>query len=630
MYGSGAPVARTKFPPLAPEAHQIRLLSLAHGQSSDIVRCTLYTVDLSDAPPFDALSYTWGDPSITKAIQINNADFQATANLEAFLRQRQTEKEQRPLWIDAICINQGDAEEKTTQVLRMADVYERCTWLTVWLGPGTMESDLAVHNVKKAAKGEIFWGSGDEEDRATRALLELPWWKRVWIVQEIAFGAKGGDHGFRHWDNKSFDDKQTRLTYGSTSMGWELLVRAAVNIADAINTSQSLKSLLSSRVHALDYGRTDVSLDYQPGYSPLLLTLSQFRDRHSKDPRDKAFALLRMAPRVRGDILQPDYNASFNSVLRRVVQREVSVTQTLNILRYCQRQSERASCSWAPDWSKAAEETILQGMVTAVHAKPEVRFSDDLQSLRVRAIIWDAIDVILNLPTAQDVEGSYGIEFLIDLCESRQFIRQTLSTSLYGSEDDRVNAFWQTLFGEFFSIDRVMGDCLGYAGPVSCLEWLPSLPKHWRPPYERAQNVEEEPERGTWISRGVDLPNKPFGIQVADPFKHRRTEGILAATGKDKSSAMLALKTAALRRFRHVIGRKLFVTKKGYIGLGPPDCAMNDPIVVMLSAEVPFVLRSHGEHYQLIGETYVRGIIFGQVTDKLKKGEVDTSDVTLR
>ena len=604
------------------------------GELSDNVRCTLYVVDLSSAPQFDALSYTWGDPHDTKSIQVNDTEFRATTNLEAFLRQRQTENgTQRPLWIDAICINQTDLEEKRIQVSKMADIYDRCTWLTIWLGPGTMESNLAIPALINAANGEIPWDHNSKEDKAIQGLFQRAWWTRVWVVQEIAFGAKGGDYDLEHWENAFVDDQQTRLVCGAMSIGWGQLMRASLSIGKSKNTSEFLKTLLMNRLHALDYGRRDVREDQMlPEYSQLLTTLSNYRDRQSTDPRDKVFAILQMVPKLRGDVLQPNYSIPFDDVLRLVVQREVSVTQTLNILRYCQRRNKATLSSWTPDWSQAAKETIIQGQRTAC-VKSDIHFSDDLQSLTVKAIFWDTIDVVLDLPIGNDPHDmhlSHRIAFLKAVHHSREFVRQARSCSPYGSEQGQVNAFWKILFGEFYSIDELTGDCLGYAGQVSCLDWLPSLPAHWRSKHKHIYDIGEDQDLETWITKGVDLPNNPFGIEIPDPFQHLRMEGVLAFTESKRSSAMSAFQTTSLPSFRHIIGRKLFVTKKGFLGLGPPNCVEDDTVAILLGAEVPFILRSLEEHFQLVGEAYVLGIMLGEVMDQLKRGDINTSSITLR
>jgi hypothetical protein len=69
-----------------------------------------------------------------------------------------------------------------------------------------------------------------------------------------------------------------------------------------------------------------------------------------------------------------------------------------------------------------------------------------------------------------------------------------------------------------------------------------------------------------------------------------------------------------LQECRHL---RLFVTNQGYIGLAPPATKEGDLVCVLLSADVPFILRHSDVHcrYLLIGETYgthVAGMIYAR------------------
>jgi hypothetical protein len=62
-------------------------------------------------PEFEALSYVWGDPLITRQIKLNSQPFRVTENLEAALRRLRHDDRARIMWIDAICINQRNPRE---------------------------------------------------------------------------------------------------------------------------------------------------------------------------------------------------------------------------------------------------------------------------------------------------------------------------------------------------------------------------------------------------------------------------------------------------------------------------------------------------------------------------------------
>ena len=155
------------YRPLDPSKSEIRLLEILGGDDLDHdggpVRCRLSTVSLDDDPDFCALSYVWGDSSVTVPISIEApardgepngepngekdgaavvVEFQATINLEAALhkaraggsRYRKAAPEAFRLWVDAVCINQNDPTERQHQVLQMRRVYKSARLVIGWLG----------------------------------------------------------------------------------------------------------------------------------------------------------------------------------------------------------------------------------------------------------------------------------------------------------------------------------------------------------------------------------------------------------------------------------------------------------------------------------------------------------------
>jgi hypothetical protein len=110
------------------------------------------------------------------------------------------------LWIDSICINQADMEERGLQVQIMSQIYQSASGVWVWLGPAADNSDLAmdvideVSNYPEDMRGEasrsIKWVRRilyESEFSAHRLALQLlfsrPYWQRLWIVQEVVLGA---------------------------------------------------------------------------------------------------------------------------------------------------------------------------------------------------------------------------------------------------------------------------------------------------------------------------------------------------------------------------------------------------------------------------------------------------------
>ncbi|KAK0662071.1 putative heterokaryon incompatibility protein [Cercophora samala] len=128
------PSSELQYGPLHQQDHSIRLLRLLPGRWLDNIHCELETVSLDDNPAYDALSYVWGNPQDTSVITVDGSPFQATKNLVAALRRLRSSVEVKVLWVDAVCINQADNDEKTHQVGMMARIYRSAADVQVFLG----------------------------------------------------------------------------------------------------------------------------------------------------------------------------------------------------------------------------------------------------------------------------------------------------------------------------------------------------------------------------------------------------------------------------------------------------------------------------------------------------------------
>ncbi|EEU41873.1 uncharacterized protein NECHADRAFT_85897 [Fusarium vanettenii 77-13-4] len=108
---------------------QIRILHLEPGWGSTLISCTIHRISLTSDPPpkYEALSYTWGDPKVTREVIVNGYLVNVTFNLySALYRLRQPEKI-RILWVDALCINQTDVDERGQQASsNMIETVQEC------------------------------------------------------------------------------------------------------------------------------------------------------------------------------------------------------------------------------------------------------------------------------------------------------------------------------------------------------------------------------------------------------------------------------------------------------------------------------------------------------------------------
>jgi hypothetical protein len=224
-----------------PTTSSIRLVHLLSSSGDDpVIRLSTRAVDLDDNPQYDAISYTWGPPiSLFRTKQerdglqdqqipiiCDDQILNIRQNLYDFFRAWQVmiraasdADDERTvsarkagllppneLWIDAICINQRDKDEKSTQVSMMGRIYSQLQKLIIWLGPEDSFTRPALQIIFK------MQGISQLQARACRAMtdkdscealgvppitssiwwsvfafLHRSWFRRVWVMQELAF-----------------------------------------------------------------------------------------------------------------------------------------------------------------------------------------------------------------------------------------------------------------------------------------------------------------------------------------------------------------------------------------------------------------------------------------------------------
>lgn len=175
-------------PPLL-EPGSIRLLRLMpHTDENARIRCRLFNYPLLESGEetclYEALSYVWGCPDESHCISIDGCAFPVTANLHAALLRLRDRLIERIIWVDAICINQGDDREKGKQIRYMAEIYSKASRVIVWLGGAEDGSDRALEEIRLAAADEIPPEPSVGEPAAKQvilALLRRPWFERIWV-----------------------------------------------------------------------------------------------------------------------------------------------------------------------------------------------------------------------------------------------------------------------------------------------------------------------------------------------------------------------------------------------------------------------------------------------------------------
>ena len=176
-----------------------RLLRLLPRRDSpEHIRCELfeYIIPKSSTNPYEALSYCWGGEEKPKSILIigdqdrkNDQELAVTENLYVALSHLRDFILPRVIWVDAVCINQTDGEEKMTQIQLMPAIYAKASRVIVWLGAAQDDSDEAFDLILSAANESLNPPNTQlERARSPRALeqkiqqlLNPPWFSRIWV-----------------------------------------------------------------------------------------------------------------------------------------------------------------------------------------------------------------------------------------------------------------------------------------------------------------------------------------------------------------------------------------------------------------------------------------------------------------
>jgi hypothetical protein len=256
---------------------------------TDPIRCRIVsTADSTQA--YEALSYVWRDArqGLTWAnIEINGDPYKIPQNLYDALQSLRLKDHERSLWVDAICINQNDLQEKAYQVSMMKEIFQNASQVCVWLGTGNESSRKAMQFIEKLGRvsdlDRIVRDSSFNEDWiAVLQLICLPWFSRIWVVQEIAVARKA------------------TIWCGSESVNWDQLESCVSLLAlrSQISTEYSRIADLGA-VRLVDvvnqvFRRNELGEVLGPSLS-LEMLVTKLAPFQSASPHDRIFALLGLA-----------------------------------------------------------------------------------------------------------------------------------------------------------------------------------------------------------------------------------------------------------------------------------------------------------------------------------------------
>jgi hypothetical protein len=174
-----ADAMETIYRPLERPLQCTRLLTFSRASHGKIT-CFLEQVQLANLPEYTALSYCWGSCDDTRSIFVHGIERLVMRNLYDALERLHWMQISQKLWIDALCINQEDNQERGHQVQLMEIIYSRAQSVVAWIGKSSEDSSQAMAAlrrmpVKSSRARDTIWEKLEK-------LFARPYWKRIWII----------------------------------------------------------------------------------------------------------------------------------------------------------------------------------------------------------------------------------------------------------------------------------------------------------------------------------------------------------------------------------------------------------------------------------------------------------------
>ncbi|RMJ08797.1 hypothetical protein CDV36_011592 [Fusarium kuroshium] len=564
--------------------------------ASDNLVCDIEEHVRGDCPPYTALSYVWATPESKKEYIIaNGTKVQISQTVENALRRLRFQQKPRWLWVDQLCINQIDENEKSHQVHQMHIIYSDADQVVTWLGTGDEKSDLICRLMRDTGRAirqrniealKKFYGEDGSVDLAAakeafNSFCERRYWTRLWVIQEFAVG------------------RRVAVACGDWIVKGDLITATlwAVDTIQRHSRKKPIEGLdvmrknyefvfgspLSSYVYNLFTRRLlfqPPSRDTQPSYAdPFIkvivtsLTLEvDYNSVYSSDPRDRVFALLNLAEDKDHFDTFPDYSMSVEEVYVEAA-RKMLVQGWIDVLLYCQTPRKINSLpSWVPDWAMEVRHPCAQ---------PPWSTSFDASSGQVSMPKFPS-------PGLVTLEGIY-IDTIKETGEAWD------PNWLQNVDKDAVASYVESIRGFCDRSPRIhVGREGAETSRIAILDgtlWFDSVPY---------------PEWGTECEAALD-------------------EILQSPASGDESTTTDPWYAKTLLRLHQ---RRAFLTSTGYVGVGSLDTRVGDEVCVFIGGNVAYLVRpEENELHSLVGEAYVHGVMYGEL---LKGGFEQRKAYTLR
>ncbi|KAI8631198.1 heterokaryon incompatibility protein-domain-containing protein [Xylariaceae sp. FL1651] len=578
------------------------------------------------------------------------------------LRRKGIFREERRFWIDAICIHQADEKEKVDQIPLMGRIYDQAQRVVIWLGPEDHYSQEAVSVINRLAEVTetpnyrnllqyydlktddpcpelgIESSIDSEEWQKYTKFLQRSWFSRVWVAQEAYF-AKSifvfcGDTEIL-WDDLTKSAKvlqETGLAEALQKMLQDTIAEETITKKTTTqdNSSNSLikNSINNQFILTVFGGKTKDKL-----YLDKLLYYAKYLE--SGKPHDRVFGFtgiwqhLTSAKKLEADIVV-NYGLGVAEIFTSATYAAIREVGNLNTLRLVAQTSPPSTewllPSWVPDYTCFQElhnitVTRRDGSARStwnadgkrVGERSPIQAQRHENRLAIKGIQFQTIehagplyseidgdlkfcDLLGTLLDYSSSQSPYGLNYAKAWC-------QTLIAGRFRdqpADDEALRAF--RLLSVYF-MDKIDG----------ILE--EDFDKYDAEDIERLRNVKMRSQQA--IS---DLAARDLTKGVMPTL--REIEDIISDFYNDPDSPQTRQLDRDLGDIRRsfesaYIGRRIFRTTGNYLGIAPQTLQLGDEVWILSGADTPYVLRKmkSEEGWQVIGEAYVHGIMYGEAAN---------------
>ena len=619
----------------------IRLLHVEPGYSSEPITCHLSHTSLTSKPIYEALSYTWGSTECSQVISCDGHEILVTRNLYAALVRYRLEDEPRVLWIDALCINQKDNHEKTTQIRLMGDIYKHAQRGLIWLGEESKDDRAAIqvlYSLKtfiswyrtETTRGKLqgqWWRISVDSPKVQKKLQDLnisarawgylnqffqrPWFSRVWIIQEAVFVANS--------------PLPTLVACGNFEIPWIDVAYVAEGIVTlnmfflyGSGHLEKLGHMAICLIEELRHSTSDTSSRH------LLEMLNSTRESGATNPKDKVFALYGLLGSEEADspLVLPDYTKNVASIYTNIAIYILRTSRSLTLLQsipwtlpqHGGSGGVSGLPSWVPDWSRRHAVPLLQSDM--FHAggreRSEFRVYEVEKVLSIRGKILDCLETLMDPNLVLESQPDRELQIPDQVGQDQ---RDLLSILRESAPRIRHKRGWYK-------------NCLSACWRLSASSSREDFPL---PPVEDIYLTGESLQEAFWrtLICNMDMEHREAGPEYRD---HWLALHALYSRFEDVVSTNLNLQQIlAMMAFEEPMalfaeGRRFCTTANGFMGWVPQQAQLGDMLCVFSGSKVPFLvrralfrrddlpflIRPGAEYFKVIGDCYVHGIMEGE------------------